>query len=545
MATIATLFVKLGLDTSAYSAGLASAANKAAGFAKNVGASSIAAGKALSLGLTAPILAAGVGSLIAAADFERTTIAFTTMLGSAEDAHKLLNDLAVFGVKTPFTLPEVEAGAKGLLAYGIELDDILPTMKALGDVSAGLNVPMSRMVLNFGQVKAQAKLTGRELRDFAILGVPLIAELAKNLGVAESEIQGMVSAGDIGFDLVNEAFMTMTSEGGKFNDLMAEMNKTTSGQFAEMKDEIIILARAIGKELLPVANDLIAWAKGLIEKFTAMSPEQQKQVMMWAGIVAAIGPALIIFGALANIVAFLIPIFAAVGAVLTGPVLLAIVAIIAIVAALRLAWVSNFAGIQDSFKFWVDVIRQVFDAFKVGFSGDWETMGVMLVDIWKNTWVVINQALKDGAARIAEFIGGFINGVVASFKNVDWSAVGSAIINGIDSGIRAAGKNLIASVIRIAKAAIAAMKRALGISSPSKVFAEMGKFSAEGFGMGFDKAIPGVVGGISAVVSGVTVSNANSSKPGEQSLFEAIASLGDRIEDMTVQTVNAISMRAL
>ena len=157
---------------------------------------------ALGAGITAVgIAGAGmVGGLVKmAGEFEQTTIAFTTMLGSAEEAKKLLKELADFAAKTPFTIPGIEASAKQLLAMGIEVDDLLPTLKSLGDISAGLNVPLDRLALNFGQVRIQGKLTGRELRDFAIAGVPLVAELAKNLGVAEDEIASMVSAGDIGF----------------------------------------------------------------------------------------------------------------------------------------------------------------------------------------------------------------------------------------------------------------------------------------------------------------------------------------------------------
>ena len=126
----------------------------------------------------------GKSAIDAAGQFEQSNIAFTTMLGSAEEATKLLSDLADFARKTPFELVGIEASAKQLLAMGIESNKLLPTLKTLGDVSAGLSVPMSRLALNFGQVKAQGKLTGRELRDFAIAGVPLLAELSKELGVS-------------------------------------------------------------------------------------------------------------------------------------------------------------------------------------------------------------------------------------------------------------------------------------------------------------------------------------------------------------------------
>ena len=113
---------------------------------------------------------------------EQVEVAFETMIGDAERARVALQELQEFATRTPFTLPGVEQNAKLLLGMGIELDSLLPTLKALGDVSAGLSVPLGRIALNFGQIKTQGKLTGRELRDFAVAGVPLLDELAKQLG---------------------------------------------------------------------------------------------------------------------------------------------------------------------------------------------------------------------------------------------------------------------------------------------------------------------------------------------------------------------------
>ena len=149
-----------------------------------------------SLALGAAITAIGVagafafgGLVVMAGEFEQTNIAFTTMLGSAEKAQELLADLAEFAAKTPFQIPDVEKNAKLLLAMGIEVENIIPTMKSLGDVAAGLNVPLARIALNFGQVKTQSRLTGRELRDFNIAGVPLLQEIAKNMGLTEQAVK--------------------------------------------------------------------------------------------------------------------------------------------------------------------------------------------------------------------------------------------------------------------------------------------------------------------------------------------------------------------
>ena len=214
------------------------------------------AGATAVIGFGVALAKVGVSSLKVAADFEQTQVAFTTMLGSAEAAQELLKELADFGKRTPFTLTDVEKNAKLLLAMGIEVDKLLPTLKSLGDVSAGLSVPLERIALNFGQVKTQGKLTGRELRDFNIAGVPLIQEIAKNLGLTEQAIKEMVSAGEIGFDIVEEAFRTMSSEGGKFEDLMTKQAETVSGKFSNLQDTFELMQREIGAALIPIVAEL-------------------------------------------------------------------------------------------------------------------------------------------------------------------------------------------------------------------------------------------------------------------------------------------------
>lgn len=194
---------------------------------------------------------------------EQVEVAFETMIGDAERARVALQELQEFATRTPFTLPGVEQNAKLLLGMGIELDSLLPTLKALGDVSAGLSVPLGRIALNFGQIKTQGKLTGRELRDFAVAGVPLLDELAKQLGKTKAEVTGLVSVGSIGFDEVEKAFISMSSEGGKFNNLMAKQSETLLGMISNIKDIGTLFAREIGKELLPTAKDVlktfVAW----------------------------------------------------------------------------------------------------------------------------------------------------------------------------------------------------------------------------------------------------------------------------------------------
>ena len=207
-----------------------------------------------------------------AATFERTGIAFEVMLGSAERAKIMLGELAEFSKVTPFRLSQLEENARLLLGMGIQADDLIPTMKSLGDVASGLNLPFWRLALNFGQVKSQGRLMGTELRYFSRSGVPIIQELAKNLDVAEASIKDMASKGQISFEMVSEAFRTMSSEGGTFADLMERSMGTVEGGISNVQDNLEKLARSMGTILLPSVNMVVSALNRMLDAFNSLDP---------------------------------------------------------------------------------------------------------------------------------------------------------------------------------------------------------------------------------------------------------------------------------
>lgn len=213
--------------------------------------------------------AARIGSEIikVRGEFQQLGIAFETMLGSKAKADQLMQEAITFAAKTPFTLTDVASNIKQLMAMGIATEDVMGTMKSLGDVAAGVSVPISRIAINYGQVATMGKLQGRELRDFAMAGIPLIDELAKNLGKAKNEIQEMVSAGQIGFKDVEKAFQTMSGEGGKFFNLMEEQNLSVTGQISNLTDKVQVMLNEIGKANEGIIYGGISGIAGLVDHY--------------------------------------------------------------------------------------------------------------------------------------------------------------------------------------------------------------------------------------------------------------------------------------
>lgn len=194
-------------------------------------------------------------------------IAFETMLGSKAKSQAMLTDIKDLALATPFTLIEVADNTKQLIAMGIAADKAVETVKMLGDVAAGVGVPLSRIAINYGQVSALGKLQSREIRDFAMAGIPIVEQLATSLGKTRAEISDMVESSKIGFPEVEEAFRQMSGEGGKFHNLMEKTNSSVRGQMSKLMDELQLMFNAIGESNEGVIYGAIDMSSKLVKNY--------------------------------------------------------------------------------------------------------------------------------------------------------------------------------------------------------------------------------------------------------------------------------------
>ncbi|EJU32247.1 tape measure protein [Capnocytophaga sp. CM59] len=202
--------------------------------------------------------------------FQQLEIAFGTMLKSKEKANALMAQMTDLAAKTPFGLQEVSEGAKRLLAFQVPAEEVTETLRRMGDVAAGLGVPMGQLIHVYGQVKAQGKLMTNDLYQFMNAGIPIIAELSKVVGKSETEIKDMVSAGKIGFAEVQAVIKGMTDEGGLFYNLMAEQSKTLSGQLSNLEDNFDNMLNEIGKATEGIASGAISSVAFLVENYQTL-----------------------------------------------------------------------------------------------------------------------------------------------------------------------------------------------------------------------------------------------------------------------------------
>ena len=200
-------------------------------------------------------------------EFQQLEVAFKTLLGAEEPAMKLMNQLVETAAKTPFDLKGVSDGARQLLAYGFAAENVNDTLIRLGNVAAGLGLPLERLTYLYGTTAVQGRLYARDMLQFQSSGIPVLQELSKMYGKTTSEINDMVTAGKIGFEDVKKVFEGMTNEGGKFYNLMEEQSKTITGQISNLGDAIDTMFNNIGKANQGTISNVISGATYLVENY--------------------------------------------------------------------------------------------------------------------------------------------------------------------------------------------------------------------------------------------------------------------------------------
>ena len=315
--------------------------------------------------------------------------------------------------------------------------------------------------------------------------------------------------------LTNQVLEKLAENTASMPDASSNFSSMTTA-LANMRDEV-------GTALLPVvaplmenltalavdiAPKIVGAVGGMVEWFTNLSPTMQNVLLGVVGLVAGLGPLLIGLGSIITAVGASSTAFAAIGAllsgpavagvlatiigVLTGPFVLAIGAVAAVVAGLVIAWRNDWGNIREIATIALDGIKQlfdvtmqnlqiVFDIFRAAFEGDWYEFGAKIRELFANTWDGIVAILGGIWSRFQPVLVNLWGSIRAWWSGIDWGELGRGIINGIIAGIQGGIASIADAARAAAQAALDAAKGLLGIKSPSRVFAEeVGKPSVQG-----------------------------------------------------------------
>ena len=205
-----------------------------------------------------------------AGNFEQSTMAFTTMLGSAKEAGVFLKQLQDFAAKTPFQFTDLVPATQKLMAFGFATKEIIPTLTGIGDAVSGLGGGtdvLNRVIMVFGRIKASGKVTAREMFELSSAGINGYQMIADKMGITMQEAMKRGERGAIDATFAINALVSGMEK--KFPNMMDVQSKTLQGSFSNLKDKLdealISMGTPIVKALTPIVQGVTAMLTKLVD----------------------------------------------------------------------------------------------------------------------------------------------------------------------------------------------------------------------------------------------------------------------------------------
>ena len=290
---IEELFTRLGFQVDPK--GIDKAKQALTGFKSFVG------GLALGAGFT---MLAKTG-IEAAMTMESLSTSFKVMTGSAERAQSTLQQISEFAKSTPFSKMGLAGAAKTLMAFGLQAEEVVPTLRMLGDVAQGDQNRLNSLALVFGQIQSTGKLMGQDLLQLINQSFNPLTIISQKTGISMADLKDAMSQGAISADMVTLAFKAATSEGGMFYRSTEEASKTLEGRLSTLKDNLRDVLMNIAEAFMPAMKagvdflltvdfrPAVVWVQNFVASLRDI-PNVFKPIVTWAQRLAPL--MLVIFG---------------------------------------------------------------------------------------------------------------------------------------------------------------------------------------------------------------------------------------------------------
>ncbi len=234
--------------------------NQVAGLAKQIGVITAAYGA----------WRLAIGSTTKALELQREALGFEIFTGSAEKSGQLVENLRDFAARTPVVLTSATQASTTMLQFGVSVDDVMTRLGQLGDVSGGAHERLQRLALAFGQITANTRLQGQELRQLIESGFNPLAVISEKTGVSMAELRDRMAEGEISAELVGAALDVATGAGGRFEGRLKRVaEETPFGAITVMRGELeklsVDLSQMATPALAEYAQELTNVARGLRE----------------------------------------------------------------------------------------------------------------------------------------------------------------------------------------------------------------------------------------------------------------------------------------
>lgn len=436
-----------GLGKVAHGVGTAVATSVAT--AAKVGAAAVGAA-------STAIVALGKIGLDYNSQMEQYTTNFTTMLGSQQDAVKKVDELKKFAASTPLSMDDLAKGTQTLLAFGVESENSTKILRQLGDIALGNADKMQRLSTAFGKATAAGKVTGDTVQQMIDAGWNPLIQISKAAGETMEQTQKRMSVGKVSVEELQAAMEAVTTGTGQFAGGMEAASHTTQGLISTLQDN----ARAlVGEVFQPISDGLLGQVlPGAIEAISGLTTAFRENGI--SGMIEAAGG---IVGSAIGEFTSALPQFVNTAAEIVKSLVTGIKDNLPQIAEGAVTTVETLAdGI-------IDMLPSIIET------------GLKLIVALANSLIT---HLPQLIVKIPEIIQAIVRGFSDGMPNI--IEIGKNIVNGIWEGIKSLAGWLKDNVKGFFGDIVNGAKNALGIHSPSTVFAGIGENMVLGLGEGWD-----------------------------------------------------------
>ncbi len=240
-------------------------------------------GKAMGIAFSAQQAIAFVKQVVnVRSEIQALEVSFRTLLGSQQASAELMRQMKEFAAATPLQLGDLAKGAQTMLGFNVAAEEIMPMLKAIGDISMGDAQKFQSLTLAFSQMQSVGKLMGQDLLQMINAGFSPLAVMADKTGKSIGELKEEMSAGAISAEMVKQAFIDATSEGGQFFGMLSGQGDTVKGALAQLSGAFTDMFNGIGEQSEGLIKGSVKSVQWLVENYETLGK-------VLAGIIATYG----------------------------------------------------------------------------------------------------------------------------------------------------------------------------------------------------------------------------------------------------------------
>ena len=417
---------------------------------QKVGEQMAGIGAGLTAAVTLPLVGVGAAAVKTAEDLNTARVSFTTMLGSAEAADKMLKDLQAFAATTPFEFPDLVHAATRMKALGFNANEVVPMLKTVGDAAAALGGgkdAIDGITKALGDMRSKGKVSAEEMQQLAERGIPAWEILAGKIGVSIPEAMKMAEKGALQASTAVPALLAGMNE--RFGGQMEQMSKTLTGQWSNLKDTLTAALIPIGQALIPALQSLMPVLQGVVagiadiaQWFLQLPGPVQAAIGTLAGLAAALGPVLLAIGGITTAIGAAMPAltglagFFGVSVAALAPWALAIGAVLAALVALGV-WV------HDNWEPITAVLKQAWEGVEENWTAVWNAISGAVLGVWN----AISDAVSKVWEPIAKFFSVIWDGITKYFGSI-WDGIAKGL-SGVWEGIKSVASRVWNAIIEV------------------------------------------------------------------------------------------------